>query len=242
MRFFLLFLLCWNVWAQGPQFPDLRRPVIDQAGLLSVSDAEALASLARSLHAQGGPMVGIFIADQLQDYPIEEFSIRLAEAWRLGDQQKDEGLVVVIAPRERKMRIEVGGGIEGEITDQFSSRLIRDVLRPAFREGAYAQGLAQLLNEVGTRFNVQLSKKPLVKRSRQRVDFPTLIFFLILVGMGFVSPFLRAARGTGFRSYGGRSGWGGGYGGGGWSGGSGGGSSWGGGGGGFSGGGASGDW
>lgn len=239
MKWLLALLFTLSAWAQSPEFGPLDRPVIDQLNLLSQSQARDLEANIRELAQGGGPQVGIYIAASLQDYAVEDFTIRLAEKWQLGGAKSDNGLLIVVAPRERKMRIEVGGGIEGSITDLEASRLIRDVLAPAFRAQDYAGGLKTVLFAVAKKFDVKLSGKPLVRRVRRSTSelspMGTLVFVIIFF---IVLPLLnRSAGGRGFRS----SGYGGFGGSGGWGGRSGG-SSWGGGGGGFSGGGASGDW
>ena len=241
-----LFLIIWSALAfsQGPRFPELNRPVIDQVGLFTPEQSAQLTHFITEIKAQGGPEIGVLIPSELQGYEIEDYSIRAAEAWKLGGAKSDNGLIIVIAPTERKMRIEVGGGIEGEITDLESSRWISGVLRPAFKNGDYAGGVAQILLEVATKFNVKISNAPVVRRTRRaKGELSPLGTLILMILFFFVFPLLNRSRGA--RAFGAGavmgSILGGGRGGGGGFGGSSGGG-WGGGGGGFSGGGASGDW
>ena len=242
MKYLFLLLFCWGAFAQEVKFPGLNQPVIDLAGLLTSAQMQDLGNNIRELHSGGGPQVGIFIADELQGFAIEDFSIRLAEKWQLGKTKDDNGLIILVAVKERKMRIEVGGGIEGDITDLEASRWIQHILTPSFRSQNYAGGLKTVLFEVAKKFDITLSGKPLARRVRRSGRELSPISSLVLVILFFiVFPLINRMRG-------GSRGFHGGYGGGGWSSGggsgwsSGGGSSWGGGGGGFSGGGASGDW
>jgi uncharacterized protein len=242
-----LILILWSALAfsQGLRFPELNRPVIDQVGLFTPEQSAQLTHFITEIKAQGGPQIGVIIPSDLQGYEIEDYSIRAAEAWKLGGEKSDNGLIIVIAPAERKMRIEVGGGIEGEITDLESSRWISSVLRPAFKNGDYAGGVAQILLEVAGKFNVKISNAPVVRRARRaKGELSPLGTLILMILFFFVFPLLNRSRGA--RAFGagavmgsilggGRHGGGGGFGGS-----SGGG--WGGGGGGFSGGGASGDW
>jgi uncharacterized protein len=242
-----LLLILWSALAfsQGPRFPELNRPVIDQVGLFTPEQSAQLTHFITEIKAQDGPEIGVLIPSELQGYEIEDYSIRAAEAWKLGGAKSDNGLIIVIAPTERKMRIEVGGGIEGEITDLESSRWISNVLRPAFKNGDYAGGVAQILLEVAGKFNVKISNAPVVRRTRRaKGELSPLGTLILMILFFFVFPLLNRSRGA--RAFGagavmgsilggGRGGGGGGFGGS-----SGGG--WGGGGGGFSGGGASGDW
>lgn len=239
MRFFILLsLITLSAWAK-PKFPSLNKPVIDLAGILSKSEVEYLSRSIYELHAQGGPQTGVFIADSLQGYAIEDYSIHLSEAWELGGNKNDNGLIFLIAPKGRKLRIEVGGGIEGNITDLEADRWIRNVLTPSFQQGQFASGIAVVLMDVADRFGINLEEtKAIVKRSKRKSnELSPLFTIILLIIFLFVMPILHRARG-GVMHYGGGGRMRGGFGGGGFGGGGG----WGGGGGGFSGGGASGSW
>ncbi|HEX9241921.1 MAG TPA: TPM domain-containing protein, partial [Anaeromyxobacter sp.] len=100
--------------------PRLTGPVVDEARVLDASAQRRLADLARSARVrEGGEGVQLqyLLVPSLEGEPIEEFSIRVAEAWRVGSRGKDNGLLVVVALQDRAFRIEVGGGLEGEIPD-----------------------------------------------------------------------------------------------------------------------------
>jgi uncharacterized protein len=219
--------------------------VVDEAGLLPASDAQRLDQLLRELKARSGVEVSVYIASSLRDRVIEDFSMAVAQQWKLGRKKEDRALLFLIAPKERKMRFEVGYGLEGDITDAYSRRVLDNVVKPYFQTGDYAQGILAGLAAVSEKVPLGLKEgeAPAPRKSGggRSVLFSFLFFaaiFFILISriFGIASP--------AYRSYGRRGGWGGGgFGGGGWGGGGfGGGSSWGGGGGGFSGGGASSSW
>jgi len=242
----LLVLPCVAL-AQTP-VPPLTGPVVDTAGLLDAGWRQRLSDLARSARAREngeGVQLQYLIVPGLGGETIEDFSIRVAEAWKLGTKGKDNGLLVTVALAERAFRIEVGGGLEGEIPDVLARRIGEQILRPAFRAGRFGEGLydagAQLLTLAG------VAPEDVAAHARGRPrgvtrapgGFGVLLALLVvfwIVGSVF--------RGFGPRRR--RSLWGGGpWIGGGWGGGGGfggGGGSWSGGGGGFSGGGASGRW
>ena len=231
--------------------PLLTGPVVDEAGLLDARWEQRLSDLSRAARArEGGTGVQLqyLLVPSLEGEAIESFSMRVAERWQIGTRKKDNGVLVVVARDDRRMRIEVGGGVEGGLTDAQSGRIIRNTMAPAFRQGRYGEGL----HEAGREILAALGSLPEgAEASRVRgrpVDLPFplgLLFGLLLAGGGplvfgliVVAIVLRAlfGRRRGF--------WGGGWGGGGWGGGGGGGGGggWSGGGGGFSGGGASGSW
>jgi uncharacterized protein len=236
--------------AEAP-IPPLTGPVVDQAGLLSPGDRERLAELARDVRArEGGQGVQLqyLVVRSLEEEPIESYSIRVAEAWKIGMKGKDNGVLVVVAVDDRAWRIEVGGGLEGEIPDALARRVGAQILVPAFRAGRFADGLYDTGAALLTLAGVAPESVQAHARGRPRgvtgvpSGFGVIIAIFVIVWI--VSSVLRGF-GPRRRSmwWGGGGPWmgGGGWGGGGGFGGGGGGG-WSGGGGGFSGGGASGRW
>jgi uncharacterized protein len=231
--------------AEAP-IPPLGGAVVDTAGLLGGGDRARLEQLSRSARALDGghgPQLQYLIIPPLDGEDIEGYSIRVAEAWKLGDPDRDNGVLVTVAVQDRNARIEVGNGIEGGLTDVQASRIIRSVLVPAFRQGAYGDGLYQ----VGVQVLAALGSLPSDVRPAQRVRPQTHVPALGVIAFFVIVLVLRAFSGFGPRRrrsmWWGGGPWMGGGGGGGFGGfGGGGGGGWSGGGGGFSGGGASGRW
>src|SRR5579872_4137601 len=113
----------------------------DKAGIVDSAAAEALnAKLANFEQASGAQFI-IYVFPTLDDEALEDFTIRCAERWKVGNKKYDNGLILFVFVKERKLRIEVGYGLEGTVTDAFSSRVIRDYIAPHFRSGDYAGGL-----------------------------------------------------------------------------------------------------
>jgi uncharacterized protein len=228
--------------------PPLTGPVVDAAGLLDGASVRRLESLSRAARGGGkGPQLQYLVVRSLEGEPIEDYSIRVAEAWRIGTKGKDDGVLVTVAVEDRAVRIEVGGGIEGGLTDVQSSRIIRGTIAPEFREGRYGDGLydagVQILSALGA---LPADVRERARRPRGVTGLPLGAgpLFALLVVFWIVG---NVFRGFGPRRrrqlwWGGGPFMGGGWGGGGGFGGRGGGGGWSGGGGGFSGGGASGRW
>jgi uncharacterized protein len=227
--------------------PTLTGPVVDEAGVLTPADRDKLEALSRAARAeQSGQGVELqyLIVRSLDGEPIEDFSIHVAEVWKIGSRGKDNGILILVAQEDRQVRIEVGGGLEGALTDVQAGRIIRQTIAPAFRAGRYGDGLydagVQVLGAVGGLPHG--ISEPSVGASRSQDGSP-LGFVLGLLVMIVVLVVLSRRGGGGLFAglvLGGLAG--GRRGGGGWSSGGGGGGGWGGGGGGFSGGGASGGW
>ncbi|WP_456622596.1 TPM domain-containing protein [Bradyrhizobium sp. P5_C12] len=122
--------------------PQLTGRVVDQTGTLSSSDIAALTQKLRDFETRKGSQVAVLIVPTTQPETIEQFSIRVAEAWKIGRKKVDDGAILVVARNDRHLRIEVGYGLEGALTDVTSRRIIDEVITPKFRTGDFAGGIA----------------------------------------------------------------------------------------------------
>ncbi|MBI3179276.1 MAG: TPM domain-containing protein, partial [Deltaproteobacteria bacterium] len=121
--------------------PALRQRVTDLAGLLT-SDVHAQIESDLAAHeAKTSQQFAVLTVPTLAGDPLEDFSMRVVEAWKLGRKDGDNGLLMLVAVKERKIRIEVGYGLEGNIPDALASRVVRNVMQPRFREGDYTGGI-----------------------------------------------------------------------------------------------------
>jgi uncharacterized protein len=127
--------------AAEPRFPALSGRVVDEAQLLSAATREGLTErLAAHEHATGEQVVVVTLAS-LEGYPIEEYGYRLGRHWGIGEKDKSSGALLIVAPRERAVRIEVGYGLEDRLTDAMSRAIIEQDILPAFRRGDYEGGI-----------------------------------------------------------------------------------------------------
>jgi uncharacterized protein len=237
--------LVWLVasTALALQVPSLTAHVNDYAGLLTSDQRAALEDRLKAHEQATGQQFALLTIPSLEVEPLEDFSIAVAEKWKLGRSKEDDGLIMLIAVKEHKTRIEVGYGLEGNIPDAMAARVVREVIRPAFRANDYAGGL----NNAFDILMAQARGEAVMPPPRQRHSRPpsllfiiVVIFIIMIISSRFGGPGGRGRRRGGF--YGGFGGFGGGFGGGGGGGWGGGGGGFSGGGGGFGGGGASGDW
>lgn len=245
-RFFLSFLVCGLGLRAHAELavPRLTSPVVDQAGVFSRARQEKLEAFLRSVADRGHVQLQVLTVKSLEGEPIESFSIRVTDQWKLGGQKKDNGVLFVIAMDDRKSRIEVGQGLEGDLPDVIAKRILADVVRPYFKQQYFEEGILAGVGEILKYTDPDFQMDQPVVPHRKSNGFPLIIVLWLLI---FLLPLVlrifgvRSGRGFGPGYYGG--GWGGGSGwGGGGSWGSGSGGSWGGGGGGFSGGGSSDSW
>jgi uncharacterized protein len=129
-----------------PPPPDRR--VNDYAGALPPADRDRLEQQLIAREAASRNQVVVAVFRSLEGESLEEYSIRLAQAWRIGQKGLDNGVIFLVFLDDRKMRIEVGYGLEGSLTDAISSSILRDVVAPRFREGRTADGIAAGLDAI----------------------------------------------------------------------------------------------
>ena len=136
-------LMCWAFAAAAEvAVPPLTGRVVDLTGTLSGGDVDRLTQTLKDLEARKGSQVAVLIVPTTQPETIEQFSIRVAEAWKIGRKKIDDGALLVIAKNDRKLRIEVGYGLEGALTDVTSKRIIDEIITPKFRSGDFPGGIS----------------------------------------------------------------------------------------------------
>ncbi|ERP85420.1 methanol dehydrogenase [Alcanivorax sp. P2S70] len=239
MRVFLLLslLLASPLWA-APTFPELSGRVVDEAGLLTPAQTQSLTQALAGAEQNTSNQVVVVTLSDLQGYDIADYGYQLGRHWGIGSKDNDNGVLLIVAPNDRKVRIEVGYGLEGSLTDALASVIIQQEILPAFRQGQFYGGIQAGVTAILAAIKGEYAG---TRQPRQKVSGLKALGILAVM---IVLTFLLSFGGGGGR--GGRRGGfmflpmpmgGGGFGGGGFGGGG-----FGGGGGGFGGGGASGGW
>jgi uncharacterized protein len=121
--------------------PPLRARVNDLAGVLPPERAQALEARLARFEQETSHQIVVLTVPTLGDDALEDFSIRVADAWKVGQKGVDNGAIVLVVPQDRKARIEMGRGLQGVIPDVIASRILRDRMIPRFRDGDYARGI-----------------------------------------------------------------------------------------------------
>jgi uncharacterized protein len=255
---FLLSLLVLFLAApiHAQEFPKLSGRVVDAANLLPPNEEAALTQKLAALEQASTRQLVVVTIPDLQGYPIEEYGYRLGRAWGIGQAEANNGAIMIVAPNERKVRVEVGYGLEPILTDALSSIIIQTQILPAFRDGNYPAGIMAGADAIIAQLQAppELAEQRVMEAAAQQREseeggsiFPLIFWGAVMVFM--IIPMFRGGRrgrryrrgglpimiwGPGMGGFGGSSGssWGGGGGFGGFSGG----------GGSFGGGGASGGW
>jgi uncharacterized protein len=140
---FVALLLCFSFAAAAEvAVPPLSGRVVDQTGTLSGSDVAALTQTLKDLETRKGSQIAVLIVPTTDPESIEQFSIRVAEAWKIGRRKIDDGALLVVAKNDRRLRIEVGYGLEGALTDATTRRIIDEDITPKFKSGDFAGGIS----------------------------------------------------------------------------------------------------
>lgn len=236
--FFTLLFLCissfhsQNIWAAPPTYPSLTGRVVDQAGILTSAQKDQLSAILQQHEQKTSNQVVVAIIRSLEGHDIAEYAVGLFRYWQLGQKNKNNGILLLVAINDREIDIEVGYGLEGTLTDAISHNIIQEKITPFFKKGDYAVGIRagvdSILLALDGQYVVSRNSADRGKDNENQDDSiswfilgPFLLFFIIA--------FLRNRRGggggggfptiMGGRSSGGRSGSGGFSGGGGSSGG-----------------------
>lgn len=226
-----LLVLLLPVAAAALDVPRLTGYVNDHAGMIAPATALKIENFLRSFEQSDSTQIVVLTIDSLQGENIEEYGLQVAEKWQIGQQGKDNGALLLIAKQDRKIRIEVGYGLEGRLTDLLAGRIIDHEIKPRFQVGDYEGGIIAGVTAMAEAVRGEYQGSGSSNRHKKRNPLGALALLLFLgPGLLFLGGGRRGRYRRSFFWLGGMGG--GGFGGGGFSGG----------GGGFGGGGASGSW
>ena len=132
----------------APNYPELTGQIVDNANLLSPDDRAAILAELQALEGKSTDQVAVVTVKSLEGYAIEDYGIGLARKWQIGQKDKDNGIVLIVAPNERKVRIEVGRRLEPVMTDTMSKIIITNAMLPKFRRGDYPGGIRDGVRDI----------------------------------------------------------------------------------------------
>jgi uncharacterized protein len=183
----------WKTGTDGlAPIPKLTARVTDETSTLSAADRQALEAKLADWEQRSGNQLVVLMVPSTKPEPIESYSIRVAEAWKIGRKGQDNGALFVVAKDDHKMRIEVGYGLEGVLTDVTSHRIIDEDVAPLFRQNRFAAGINagvdRIIAVVGSGQPLP-EKRTAAARPGQGFDFGTLLIFLF-VGVPIVGSIL----------------------------------------------------
>ncbi len=207
-KLFFLLLIFIALGAFADDVPGYSGYVNDYAILITEKDKASMESVAKEVEEKTGAQIAVLTVKSMSPYTsIDEFGMAVAEKWKVGEKDKDTGIIIILAMEERKVRIEVGYGLEGIINDAKAGRIIDNTIMPYFRGGDFSAGLRRgvfkIADIIGTELNVELDEQIKMQDNTFTERLCMLIFFII-----FVSIFLmmirrmKNAKRTGRRYYG----------------------------------------
>ena len=179
-----------------PEFPPLSGRVVDRAGLLSERDEEELTAALAGFELASGNQLVVATLETLHGLTIEDYGYQLGRAWGIGQAGQDNGALLIVAPEERDVRIEVGYGLEGELTDALSRTIIENQMLPRFRQGDFAAGIkagvAAMVEALGGTYDPTLP--PLRVSERERSSPLGALPVVLIIGMLLLNRLLGGGR------------------------------------------------
>jgi uncharacterized protein len=197
-----IFLLVCPSFLLALEAPPLTGRVIDQARMLTPESLQRLEQKLTAFEKETSNQVVVLTIPSLQGDDIDQFSIRVAEAWKIGQKGRDNGVLMVIAQAERKVRIEVGMGLQGVLPDLTAGRIIRDVMRPHLKSGNYDQGIAVGVDSIIAatkgefKGSGETAKKTPAKNKSPSIITMVLIAAVVAAVAGLISRYLGGAAGA----------------------------------------------
>jgi uncharacterized protein len=173
--------------------PPLTGHVIDQTATLSLSELSQLEKTLIAFEAKKGSQIAVLILPTTKPEAIEQYSIRVAEAWKLGRARVDDGVILIVAKNDRTMRIEVGYGLEGALTDYTAKRIITEVITPKFKQGEFNAGITAGVEQIIRVIEGETLPAPEQSDSKSNKGgnqfFPLMLFIAFAAGGIFRSIF-----------------------------------------------------
>ena len=179
-------------------FPVLSGRVVDQANIIQPATRSAIEEKLAELEAKSGIQIAVATIGSLEGQDIEPYANELFRNWKLGEKTKNNGVLLLVAPNERRVRIEVGYGLEGTLTDALSKVIIANAITPHFKAGDFSGGISRGVDDIITVLTTNSSewqKRPSLRLDNQQTTDPAswllLAAFIVLVALLIASPTFR---------------------------------------------------
>lgn len=171
--------------------PPLQKRVTDKIGMLTENQRDALENVLKEYETRTGSQIAILLVSKTEPEAIEQYSIRVFDAWKLGRKGTDDGVLLVVAkdnpPSLRRLRIEAGRGVQGSLTDAQSKRILQDVIAPHFRQNDFYGGLAAGVSAITSLLDKEKLPAPeggqpqQAEEEEEGFDFSLLLFFVFMI-------------------------------------------------------------
>ena len=170
-----------------PKFPPLTGRIVDDAHLLTPADRAAIESDLKALEDKSSDQLVVYTTNSLQGYPIEDYGYQLGRAWGIGQKGTNNGVILIIAPQDRKVRIEVGRGLEPQMTDLLSKLIIQSSILPRFKRGDFSAGIKAGVQDIrdvllgdADAVKERAAARPAKRNAPDNEELITLIFIIAI--------------------------------------------------------------
>jgi uncharacterized protein len=167
--------------AAEPVFPELTGRVVDDANLLTYPEEVAVTADLKALEDKSSDQLVVVTLPSLQGYTIEEFGYQLGRRWGIGTAKFDNGVILLVAPNERKVRIEVGRGLEGTLTDALSKIIIENSILPRFRDGDFAGGIKNGVRDIALVLTGDAAEVEERAKARRDADHAAISWLVVIL-------------------------------------------------------------
>src|SRR5262249_17591436 len=197
VMFSLALMLGFGPSFAQPTFPALTGRVVDQANLLDPVQKQALTADLEALEKKSSDQVVVVTIPSLQGYAIEDYGYQLGRHWGIGTKQLNNGVLLIVAPNERKVRIEVGRGLEPTLTDALSKIIIANAILPRFRAGDFAGGIKDGLRDITLALTgdaAEVEQRAKVRHGKDPAMDWTMVIFWTVILLWFIWVMWRSAQ------------------------------------------------
>jgi uncharacterized protein len=177
-----LLLASLPAWADKA-VPFLSGRVVDEAAMIPADVKQRIEGKLAAFEQRTGNQVAVLTVDSLEGEPLEDYSVRVAQTWKLGQKGKDNGVLLLVAKQDRKMRIDVGYGLEPTLTDLETSRIIDNAIRPEFQKGDFGAGIEHGVDAILTALDGgEVPAKPAAQPEGKGTPAGFVLIFVVVIG------------------------------------------------------------
>ena len=184
------FLFLQNILLANPNFPELTGRVVDKAQILTQNEETTLSSLLKKHEKETTNQIVIVTLNSLEGYDIADYGYQLGRHWQIGQNNRNNGVLLIVSMAEKKLRIEVGYGLEGALPDKTAHEIIEYILKPKFRQGNFYNGISEATNAIIKAIKGEYNPNDYGILSSTSENF-FFVYFAIIFLSGIISGFIR---------------------------------------------------
>ena len=190
-KIFLIFIfLSFNLFAQNT-FPKLTGHVVDSANILGTDQKNNLENILKNHENNTSNQLVIVTIKTLNDKPIEEYALELGRYWEIGQKEKNNGVILLVSMQEHKIRIEVGYGLEGSLTDKISHEIIEYIIKPEFKKENYYNGILNGINNIISAIKNEYKFEKEDKKNESYIEYIFIFAFVLILLFEIISRFTK---------------------------------------------------